>query len=80
MKKLLVYLGTVAIVGSEIPSVVAVSSYHKNINIKSIKNNIQNFGIVTVGEARFRENRWFDHSELKPMGYFLRAGLVIKLL
>lgn len=79
MKKLLAYLGTVAIVGSGIPSVVAVSSYHKNINVKSIKNNIQNFGIVTAGEARFRENRWFDHSELKPTGYFLRAGFSYKI-
>ncbi|WP_281042153.1 hypothetical protein [Spiroplasma citri] len=33
MKKLLAYLGTVAIVGSGIPSVVAVVHSHKNIKL-----------------------------------------------
>ncbi len=80
MKKLLSLLGTMTIIGSNIPTVVAVSSYNERINLRVNKNNIREVALVSANEARNRENRWFRHSEFKPTGYFLEAGIKYEII
>ncbi|AOX43518.1 hypothetical protein S100390_v1c01750 [Spiroplasma sp. NBRC 100390] len=80
MKKLLSLLGTMTIIGSSIPTVVAVSSYNERINLRVNKNNIREVALVSADEAKNRENRWFRHSEFKPTGYFLEAGIKYEII